>query len=70
MIEEAKEIFSLFDKVKTWEWDLDLKDFQDGDCSIPTQELGTAMRAMGTFPKVPLLSLSSKHYFESISSSI
>jgi len=37
MIEEAKEIFSLFDK--------------DGDCSIPTQELGTAMRAMGTFPK-------------------
>jgi len=37
MVEEAKEIFGLFDK--------------DGDCSIPTQELGTAMRALGTFPK-------------------
>lgn len=35
--DKAKDIFNLFDK--------------DGDCSIPTQELGTAMRAMGTFPK-------------------
>ena len=25
---------------------------QDGDGNIPTQELGTAMRALGTFPKV------------------
>ena len=25
--------------------------YQDGDCSIPTQELGTAMRALGTFPR-------------------
>ena len=33
-----KEVFSLFDK--------------DGDGSIPTQELGTAIRALGYYPKV------------------
>ena len=37
--DEAREIFSLFDK--------------DGDGSIPTQEIGTAIRALGYFPKVP-----------------
>ena len=26
--------------------------FQDGDGSIPTQEVGTALRAMGTYPSV------------------
>merc|ERR1712150_187073 len=36
-IEQSKAIFDLFDK--------------DGDGSIPTQELGTAMRALGCFPK-------------------
>ena len=36
--DEAREIFSLFDK--------------DGDGSIPTQEIGTAIRALGYFPKV------------------
>ena len=40
--EEAKVVFSLFDK--------------DGDCSIPTQEIGTAIRALGYFPKESELS--------------
>ena len=40
--EEAKAVFSLFDK--------------DGDGSIPTQEIGTAIRALGYFPKESELS--------------
>merc|ERR1711936_1299478 len=36
-VQQAQQIFDLFDK--------------DGDGSIPTQELGTAMRALGCFPK-------------------
>ena len=39
---EAKVVFSLFDK--------------DGDGSIPTQEIGTAIRALGYYPKESELS--------------
>lgn len=55
-IEQSKEIFNLFDKVS-----INMKYLmeklkiglliKDGDGSIPTQELGTAMRALGCFPK-------------------
>jgi len=34
---EAREVFDLFDK--------------DGDGSIPTQEIGTAIRALGYYPR-------------------
>ena len=35
-VSKIKEVFNLFDK--------------DGDGDIPTQELGTALRALGTYP--------------------
>ena len=40
--EDAKDIFDLFDK--------------DGDGSIPTQEIGTAIRSLGFYPKEAELS--------------
>ena len=55
VVDKPKEVFSLFDKVRVGIKVDDSDDhgvYQDGDGSIPTQEVGTALRAMMTYPSV------------------
>ena len=54
-------MFSLFDKVFSHPHICDNDDdetlLQDGDGNIPTQELGTALRALDAYPSVNILTL-------------
>ena len=52
-VDKPKEVFNLFDKVGlTKSKPPQTFLLQDGDGSIPTQEVGTALRAMMTYPSV------------------
>ena len=55
-IDKPREIFNLFDKVQEISNDNRKLDtlYQDGDGSIPSQEVGTALRAMMTYPSVSI----------------
>ena len=55
-IDKPREIFNLFDKVQEISNDNRKLDtlYQDGDGSIPSQEVGTALRAMMTYPSVSM----------------
>jgi Ca2+-binding EF-hand superfamily protein len=55
-IDKPREVFNLFDKVQDISDDNRKLDtlHQDGDGSIPTREVGTALRAMMTYPSVSL----------------
>ena len=66
VVDKPKEVFSLFDKVRD---ELKVADsdglvlYQDGDGSIPTQEVGTALRAMMTYPSVSYKLLKTMLYY-------
>ena len=51
MIEEAKEIFSLFDKVKIWAWDLDFKRFPGWGLFHPNPGAGHCHESDGNISK-------------------
>ena len=55
-IDKPREVFNLFDKVQEISNDNRKLDtlYQDGDGSIPSQEVGTALRAMMTYPSVSM----------------